>query len=162
MALIERTRARLFGGTKTPLTPLRKPLSECRLALVASSVCLAYPGQRGGVTVGKPRLHIIEGAIDTAELRGRPRLRADVEAVAAGVGSDAGAPDTANLDRNLALALDRLRETVTERRLGALGHRHLAVCGPMAASARALRKAALRAAHLLEGEALDAALLVPT
>ena len=170
MALIGAARARLFGDAATPLTPLRKPLSECRLALVASSVCLAHRGQRTAddVSIGAPRLRIIDGAVHTGELHGRPRTRADVAAgeAAGGVatgGDCAGrAPGDANLERNLALALDRLREAVVERRLGALSDRHLAVCGPMAASARALRRMAPRAASVFEGESLDAVLLVPT
>ena len=119
------------------------------------------------MSIGAPRLRIIDGAVHTGELRGRPRRRADVAAgeAAGGVGTGgdcAGERGEANLERDLALALDRLREAVVERRLGALSDRHLAVCGPMAASARALRRMAPRAASVFEGESLDAVLLVPT
>jgi len=133
-----------------PFTPLEKPLADCRLALVASSVCLARRGQSAdpNVVIGDPRLRTIAGDADT---------RALLNAPAGGV--DAGA---ANLDRNVAYGLERLREAVAEGRLGELNHRHLALGGPMAATRRSIARAAPRAAQLLTADGVDVVLLVPT
>ena len=132
-----------------PPAPLRRPLADCRLAVVASSVCLAPArGAYPGVQVGEPSFRQIEGGVPTAELL-----------AAARAGSDASA---ANLDRNLAFALDRLRDAVAEGRLGELNGRHLALCGAMAATDRAIRGRAPQAARWLSDDGVDAALLVPT
>ena len=132
-----------------PWAPLRKPLAECRLALVASSVCLVrgdaseYPG----VEVGDPVLREI-GDDAGGELLARSRGRT----------GDAAA----NLERNVALALDGLRAAVADGRLGELNHRHLALCGPMAATGDAVGRIVPRAAGLLTADQVDVALLVPT
>jgi hypothetical protein len=133
-----------------PLAPLRRPLAECRLALVASSVCLS-PGGRGsypGVRTGDPSFRTVDGDVSTAELRATSRGSSDASG--------------ANLDRNLAFALDRLRDAVSDGRLGELNRRHLALCGVMAATGRAIRKRAPQAAQWLAADQVDVALLVPT
>ena len=116
-----------------PWTPLRRPLAECRLALVASSVCVMHGDahEYPGVEVGDPTFREIrDGA--------------------------------ANLECNIALALDGLRAAVAEGRLGELNHRHLALCGPVAATREAIRRAAPQAADRLTADQVDVALLVPT
>ncbi len=62
----------------------------------------------------------------------------------------------------MALALDGLRAAVTAGRLGELNRRHLALCGPVAATRNAIRRAAPRAADGLTADQVDVALLVPT
>lgn len=148
----------VFGGERgdrrgrsprSPWTPLLRPLAACRLALVASAVCLA-PRGRGldpGVRVGVPLLRDVAGDLDTAAL------------VASSRGGD---PGEANLDRNLAGALDRLREAVADHRLGALAGRHLALGGVTAARERDVRRRAPEAADRLVADGVDVALLVPT
>jgi len=133
-----------------PWAPLRRPLAECRLALVASSVCLAHGGRRSGpgVQVGDPSLRTIAGDVLTGELLAGPSGRSDTSG--------------ANLDRNLAYALDRLREAVADDRLGELNRRHLALCGAMAATSRAICHRAPQAALWLTADQVDIALLVPT
>lgn len=133
-----------------PLAPLRRPLADCRLALVASSVCLA-PSGRGvgrGVPLGDPSFREIAGDVPTAHLLAQARDSADASA--------------ANLDRNLAFALERLREAVAEGRLGDLNRRHLALCGAMAATGRAIAKRVPQGADWLSSDQVDVALLVPT
>ena len=98
--------------------------------------------------VGDPSLRTIAGDVPTEELLARARDATDASA--------------ANLDRNLAFALDRLRETVADGRLGELNQRHLALCGVMAATGRAIRKRAPQAALWLTADRVDVALLVPT
>jgi len=133
-----------------PWTPLRRPLAECRLALLVSSVCLVHGDAREypGVEVGAPGFREIDGDVDCGKLFERSRGRA-------GDGA-------ANLERNMALALDGLRGAVAEGRLGELSRRHLALCGPPAATAEAVRRRAPQAAELLIADQVDVALLVPT
>lgn len=131
-----------------PWAPLRKPLAECRLALVASSVCLVRGGadEYPGVEVGDPVLCEIDDAV--GDLLARSRSRA----------GDAAA----NLERNVALALDGLRAAAADGRLGGLNRRHLALCGTMAATGEAVGKTVPQAAELLTADQVDVALLVPT
>ena len=138
------------GGLEPiPPAPLRRPLAECRLAVVASSVCLS-PGRRSypGVRVGDPSFRTVQSDASSAELLAGSHA-----------GSDAGA---ANLDRNLALALDRLRDAVADGRLGELNRRHLALCGVAAATGRAIRRRVPQAVRWLIDDGVDVALLVPT
>jgi hypothetical protein len=135
-------------SARSAWTPLPRPLAACRLALVASAVCLA-PRGRGldhGVRVGVPSLRDVAGDVDTAALVTRSR---------------GGDPAEANLDRNLAFALDRLREAVADGRLGALAGRHLAL-GGVTAGERDMRRCAPEAAARLVADGVETALLVPT
>jgi len=133
-----------------PWTPLPRPLADCRLALVASSVCAAPSGGGfdRGVTVGDPVFREVPGDASAEALLAASRDGADASA--------------ANLDRNLAMALERLREAVADGRLGELNGRHLALGGVMAATDRAVRGQASAAVRRLQADGVDVALLVPT
>ena len=151
MSLLRRRAAgRGNGPAPEPWTPLRRPLADCRLALVASSVCAAPSGGGfdRGVTVGDPTLRDVPGEASAEALGAASRDGADASA--------------ANLDRNLAMALERLREAVADGRLGELNGRHLALGGVMAATDRAVRRQAAAAVRRLLADAVDVALLVPT
>ena len=116
---------------------------------MASSVCAAPSGGFDrGVTVGDPAFRDVPGDASTEALIAATRDGADASA--------------ANLDRNLAMALERLREAVDEGRLGELNGRHLALGGVMAATDRAVRGQAPVAVRRLLGDEVDVALLVPT
>jgi hypothetical protein len=129
--------------------PLRKPLAECRLALVASSICLVHgdADEYPGVKVGDPVLREIDND-DAGDLLARSRGRA--------------VDGAANLERNVGVALVGLRGAVADGRLGELNRRHLALCGPMAATRVVVGKTVPRAAELLTVDRVDVALLVPT
>lgn len=130
-------------------TRLSRPLSACRLSLVACSVCIS-PGRSAdpSVETGTPVWRGVPADADTSALM---RRAADAD--------DTGA---ANLDRNLAMGLDRLREAQAAGAIGELAPRALALCGPMAATRRAVDAAARDAVLLLRQDGADAALLVPT
>jgi hypothetical protein len=115
---------------------------------VASSVCAAPRGGFDrGVAAGDPAFREVPGDLATDALR------------ASRDGADASA---ANLDRNLAMAFDRLREAVAGGRLGELSGRHFALGGAMAATDGAVRARASVAARRLLADRVDVALLVPT
>jgi hypothetical protein len=128
------------------------------MALVASSVCVSRDehGTWPAGETGVPEWRLVPAGVDTDEL-----LRRSQQGIDASDTSGAAA-SAANLDRTLALALARLREAQAERRVGELSGRHLALCGPMAASERSIRGAARAAAKVLREERVDAVLLVPT
>ena len=130
-------------------TRLSRPLSECRLSLIACSVCLA-PGRGAdpGVATGTPVWRSVPADAETSALTRRAASADDASA--------------ANLDRNLAMGLDRLREAQAAGVIGELGLRALALGGPMAATRRAIGAAAKQCARLLREDGADAALLVPT
>jgi hypothetical protein len=130
-------------------TRLSRPLSECRLSLIACSVCLSPgSGADSAVVTGTPVWRSVPADADTSALMRRAASADDASA--------------ANLDRNLAMGLDRLREAQAAGAIGELAPRALALCGPMAATRRAVDAAAKQAVRLVRDDGVDAALLVPT
>ena len=118
---------------------------------MVSSVCLVPRGRGVGrnVPLGDPSIR---------------EVAADFVSTGTRAAADASAADAsaANLDRNLAFALDRLREAVAAGRLGELNGRHLALGGAMAATGRAIARRVPQVADRLIADGVDAALLVPT
>jgi D-proline reductase (dithiol) PrdB len=133
-----------------PWAPLKKPLMDCRAALV-SSAGLVGPGQepfddsiRGG------DFSFREISSDTDVLALTDKHRSDLY-------------DHAGLrrDPNLAFPLDRLRELATGGRIGSINHRHLSLMGSITAPGRLMKKTAPPAARKLAEDGVDIVLLVP-
>ena len=131
-------------------TPLRKPLSESRVALVTSGG-LVVPGQvpfdmdfRGG----DPSYRVIPADVDVQSLEEYHR-------------SEAFDHSGIEADKNMAMPLDRLHELVAERVIGEVAPRHLSFMGSVTAPGRLTRDTAPKAAHLLVEDEVDVALLVP-
>jgi D-proline reductase (dithiol) PrdB len=133
-----------------PWSPLRKPLSRARVALVASAG-LSLPGEPrfdASVHGGDPSFRWIARDVDVATL---------VESHRSASFDHAGIAR----DRNLALPLDRLRELAARGRIGEVAPRHLSFMGGITAPGRLVRESAPRAARALAADGVDAALLVP-
>lgn len=133
-----------------PWTPLARPLSASRVALV-SSAGLVLPGQEpfdGSVLGGDPSFRVIPGDADPAVLIDTHR-------------SDAFDHTGLRRDQNLAFPLDRLRELAGAGRIGEVAPRHLSFMGSITAPARLIRDSAPAAAGLLVEDRVDVALLVP-
>jgi D-proline reductase (dithiol) PrdB len=133
-----------------PWAPLKKPLSECRLALV-SSAGLVLPGQTGfddSVRGGDTSFREIPGEAKVSELIDTHRSESF---------------DHAGLeqDPNLGFPLDRLRELAQRGRIGTLNRRHLSFMGSITAPGRLTKQSAPEAAEWLVKDQVDAALLVP-
>ncbi len=133
-----------------PWTPLAKPLSSCRVALV-SSAGFVLPGQepfdderRGG----DPSFRKVPGDADVAALVDTHRSRSF---------------DHSGMrrDPNLALPVDRLRELSEAGRIGEINRRHLSFMGSLTATGAFVRDTAPRAARWLVEDGVDVALLVP-
>ena len=133
-----------------PWTPLRKPLAECRLALV-STAGFVMPGQQpfdGTKKGGDVSFREISGDSDLTDLMDTHRSKSF---------DHAGMQQ----DPNLALPLDRMRELVESGRIGSLAETHLSFMGSITLPGELIRDTAVRAAGIFVGDAVDVALLVP-
>ena len=133
-----------------PWTALRKPLSDCRLALV-SSAGLVLPHQArfdDSVRGGDPSFHEIPAGVDVSALVDCHRSEAfDHEGI--------------RRDANLAFPIDRVQELVKAGRLGSVNHRHLSFMGSVTAPRRFMEYWAPKAAQCLAEDEVDVVLLVP-
>ena len=133
-----------------PWTPLRKPLAQCRLALVSSAGFVA-PGQPPfdeSIRGGDPRFREIPSNIDVAALTEHHR-------------SDSFDHSGILKDPNLAFPIDRARELAQAGRIGSVNHRHLSFMGSIIATGRLTTQTAPVAVKLLVQDQVDVALLVP-
>jgi D-proline reductase (dithiol) PrdB len=133
-----------------PWTPLGKPLSQCRLALVSSAAFVA-PGQPpfdDSVRGGDVSFRDIPSAVDVHDLVDTHRSQSF---------------DHTGLrqDPNLAFPLDRVRELVQRGRIGSINHRHLSFMGSITAPGRLVRDTAPEMARRLRTDHVEIALLVP-
>jgi D-proline reductase (dithiol) PrdB len=133
-----------------PWTPLRKPLSECRLALV-SSAALIPPGEEpfdASIRGGDPSFREIPSNCDPAGLLDTHRSKSfDHSALLR--------------DPNVAFPIDRVRELAQSGRIGSPSRRHLSFMGSITAPGRLVKRTAPGAADWLVADEVDVALLVP-
>jgi D-proline reductase (dithiol) PrdB len=133
-----------------PYTPLAKPLSDCRLALV-SSAGFVVRGQTpfdGSVRGGDVSWHDIPSDVDVRELVDTHRSESF---------------DHAGLrqDPNLGFPVDRVRELARRGRVASVNRRHLSFMGSITAPGRLIRNSAPAMARELVADGVDCALLVP-
>jgi D-proline reductase (dithiol) PrdB len=133
-----------------PWTPLRKALSQCRMALV-SSAGFVLPGQPPfdeTIKAGDPSFREIASNTDPSTLIETHR---------------SGSFDRAGLqaDPNLAFPIDRVNELAALGRIGSVNHRHLSFMGSIVAPAKFERETLPPAAQKLVDDQVDVALLVP-
>jgi D-proline reductase (dithiol) PrdB len=133
-----------------PWAPLRKPLSEARVALV-STAGLVLPSQvpfdnevRGGDWSHRE----IPADADTKTLIDAHRSSSYDHS---GVQADA----------NLAFPLDRIRELEESGAIGSVNHRHFSLMGSITAPGRLTARSAPAVADALAADGVDAVLLVP-
>lgn len=133
-----------------PWTPLRKPLAECRVALVTSAG-FVLPGQApfdADVRGGDTSFRVIPASAPTRALIDSQRSESFDHA-----GMQA--------DPNLAFPIDRLHELAANGRIGSVAPQHLSYMGSITAPGRLIRDTAVAGAELLARDRVDAALLVP-
>ena len=133
-----------------PWTPLAKPLSECRAALVTSAgFSLAdQPPFDESIRGGDFSFRAIPSDTDVTRLANSQR-------------SEAFDHRGMLEDPNLAFPLDRLRELVARGRLGSLATANLSFMGSITAPGRLVQQTAPEAAAILVQDQVDIALLVP-
>lgn len=134
----------------TPWSPLKKPLSACKLAL-ASSAGFVAPGQEpfdDAFKGGDPSYRWISEDTSVQDLIECHRSKSfDHSGLAK--------------DPNLGFPLDHLRSLKQEGMIGALNHRHLSFMGSITAPGRFTAKSAPAFAEELVEDQVDAVLLVP-
>jgi D-proline reductase (dithiol) PrdB len=152
-SLVNRTYLRAYRWRKinpVPWTPLAKPLSDCRLALV-SSAAFVTPDQDAfdeSVRGGDSSFRSIPSDFPSADLIDTHR-------------SDSFDHEGMVRDPNLAFPIDRVRELVESGRIRSVGDEHISFMGSITAPGRLVRDTApMMARRLVEGQ-VDVALLVP-
>ena len=133
-----------------PWTPLKKPLSDCRLVLVSSAGIVAS-NQRpfdNAIRGGDPSIREIPVNVDVSTLIETHR-------------SEAFDHRGIRQDPNLAFPIDRLRELTESGRIGSLNHRHLSLMGSVTAPGRLIKKTIPLVVPQLLLDKIDIALLIP-
>ncbi len=133
-----------------PWTPLAKPLSECRVALLSSAGFVAPDQEPFDETrrAGDPSFREIPSDVDVATLRDTHRSQSFDQS---GI----------RRDPNLAVPIDRLRELAQAGRIGEVSRRHISFMGSLTATGAFVRDTAPAAAKILVEDRVDVALLVP-
>jgi D-proline reductase (dithiol) PrdB len=133
-----------------PWSPLAKPLTECRVALVSSAGFVTADQEPFDETKrgGDPSFRVIPFDVDLATLRDTHR-------------SESFDHSGMRSDPNLALPVDRLRELAGTGRIGGVNSRHISFMGSLTATGVFVRDTAPAAARLFVEDGVDVALLVP-
>ena len=133
-----------------PWTPLRKSLSQCRLALVSSAgfVLPSQPRFDDSIKGGDPSFREISGDVDVATLIESHR-------------SESFDHEGLKQDPNVAFPIDRVRELAAAGRIGSVNRRHLSFMGSLTATGRFVKEFAPQMAQSLVEDGVDVALLVP-
>jgi D-proline reductase (dithiol) PrdB len=133
-----------------PWTPLTKPLSESRLALLSSAGFVAR-GQEpfeAAVRGGDVSFRDIPADVDVRTLVDTHR-------------SESFDHTGLRQDPNVAFPIDRVRELAERGRIGPVNHRHLSFMGSITAPGRLVRHTGPEAARRLVADGVDVALLIP-
>jgi len=138
------------GINPVPCTPLKKPLSQCKLA-IGSSAGFVLPEETKFnplILGGDTSFRQIPADTDVKRLIDAHRSQSfDHEGI--------------ERDPNLAFPIDRVRELAQTGRIGSVNHRHLSFMGSIVAPGRLIRDTAPEAAQWLVEDGVDVALLVP-
>ena len=133
-----------------PWTPLKKPLSDCRLVLVSSAGIVASHQEPfdSAIRGGDPSIREIPVDTDVSTLKETHRSKAfDHTGI--------------RLDPNLAFPIDRLRELTDAGRIGSLNHRHLSLMGSITAPGRLIKREVPPVISRLVADGVDIALFIP-
>lgn len=133
-----------------PRALLKKPLADCRLALV-SSAGFVLPSQQPFDE------SIVGGDVSFREIPSDVRVTTLVDTHRSASFDHTGMVR----DPNLAFPIDRVRELVEAGRIGAVNTRHLSFMGAITAPGRLVRQTAPEAARSLADDSVDVALLIP-
>lgn len=133
-----------------PVSVLRKPLSQCRLALISSAGLVV----RGDI----PFDSSVRGG--DFSYRVIPR-NADLQSLEEHHISDSFDHSGIGADRNLALPLDRARELAGAGVIAEVAPNHISLMGSITAPGRLTRRTAPQISKLLLADQVDIALLVP-
>jgi D-proline reductase (dithiol) PrdB len=133
-----------------PWAPLKRPLSQCRLALVSSAGFIAREQTPfdSSVKGGDCTFRDIPDDADLGTLLDTHR-------------SETFDHTGVRRDPNLAFPLDRVHELAQRGRIGSSNRRHLSFMGSITAPGRLMKQTAPVAARRLVQDGVDIALLIP-
>ncbi len=134
----------------TAITPLRKPLSNCSVALVTTAG-LSLPDQ--------PPFDVTIRMGDSSFRE----IPADISPQLLEMHQRSWAFDQTGIlrDRNLAFPLDRLREMRERGEIGAIASHHYSFMGSIVSPSKLIKESAPEVAHRLAADAVDVVLLTP-
>ncbi len=132
------------------ITPLRKALSECRVAIVTTAG-LSLPNQPpfdSSIRMGDSSFREFPGDISPQLLEMNHR---------------SWSFDQTGIlrDRNLVMPLDRLREMQNRGEIGSIAPRHYSFMGSIVGPSKLMKKSAPEVAHRLVQNGVDVVLLTP-
>ena len=135
---------------KTPNTPLRKDLSQCRVALVTTAGLYLQEQQPYNE-------RIIGGDCSYREF---PNT-IDLQRLTHGHRSKAFDASGAKSDVNLVFPLDRFRELENEGKIGSLNRRHFSFMGSITKPKPLIKQTAPEVAQMLNEDGVDVAFITP-
>lgn len=140
---------RFYRGKRygtTPKTPLKKPLNECKVALITTAG-FYINGQQPYVN-NDCSYREIPNTIDTQELK---------------IGHKSVAYDKSDTktDANLVFPLDRFRELENEGKIGSLNYRHFSFMGSISKPKRLITETSPEVAQMLKEDGVEVAFLTP-
>ncbi len=139
-----------YAVDPVPCTPLGKPLSEARIALVTSAG-VHLPEQTGfdhSIKGGDTSFRAIPNTVVTNTLLESHR--------------SSGFDHTGiEADRNLAFPLDRFRELAAQGVIGELNHRHFSFMGSIVMPRKLIDETSVQVAQMLRADNVDAVFLTP-
>ena len=133
-----------------PWTPLKKPLKDCRLAMISSAAMVTADQDPfdNFIRIGDTGIREISCDVDVATLRETHRSKAfDHTGV--------------RQDPNLAFPVDRLREMADAGFIGSLNHRYFSIMGSVTAPAKLIQNTIPHVVPKLVKDQVDIALLIP-
>lgn len=134
-----------------PWTPLRKPLSECKLALVTTAAFYlpSQPPFDEGYRGGDPSFREI------------PYPSESFSSLPVGHRSESFNHEGIERDFNLALPLLLAQELQASGFIGSINHRHFSFMGSVTAPMRLIKETAPQVAQLLKEDQVDIVFLTP-
>lgn len=139
-----------FSVRDNPQSVLKKPLSECRFALITSA----------GLRLADDKPFDRSVKLGDASFREIPN-DVDVQSLIEDHKSSSFDHSGVKADKNLALPLDRFRELVSEKKIGSLNNRHFSFMGSIINPRRLISEFAPQVAAKLKRDGVDAVFLTP-
>ena len=133
-----------------PTAELKKPLSECRVALITTAAMRLESDKRFSNML----------KLGDHSFRQIPN---DAEVQSLFVDHDSNTFDHSGIeaDKNLAFPLDRFRELESDGKIGRLNHRHISFMGSIISSSKLIGESAPAAARILIEDKVEAVFLAP-
>ena len=133
-----------------PWKPLKKPLTECRLAMISSAAMVTADQDPfdNFIRIGDTGIREIPWDVDMATLRETHRSKAfDHTGI--------------RQDPNLAFPVDRLREMAEDESVGSLNHRYFSIMGSVTDPDQLIQNTIPQVVPKLVKDQVDIALLLP-